>query len=124
MELQNGMEFSAIVVVNENNTAKAVGSGSLAVFATPMMIALMEQAAAGCVQPALPQGQSTVGTEISVTHTAPTAVGKTVTATAKLVEVDRRRLVFEVKAEVDGEIIGQGTHQRFVIEEEKFMSRL
>ena len=120
MSLEPGLKGSASVQVVHENTAAVIGSGSLEVFATPMMIALMESAALNTVKPYLPEGDATVGTAINVTHDAPTPVGETVVAEAELIEVDRRKLVFSVLARVGDEVIGKGTHTRFVINEERF----
>ena len=123
MSLESGLKGSASVLVVHENTAAVVGSGSLEVFATPMMIALMENAALNAVKPYLAEGEGTVGTEINVTHDAPTPIGETVTAEAELVAVDRRKLQFQVQARVGDEIIGKGTHTRFIINEERFFQK-
>ena len=123
MSLVPGLKGSASVLVIQENTAAVVGSGSLEVFATPMMIALMENAALNTVKPFLAEGEATVGTEISVTHDAPTPIGETVTAEAELIAVDRRKLQFQVQARVGDEIIGKGTHTRFIINEERFLQK-
>ena len=111
MSLVPGLKGSASVRVIHENTAAVVGSGSLEVFATPMMIALMENAALNTVKPFLAEGEATVGTEISVTHDAPTPIGETVTAEAELIAVDRRKLQFQVQARVGDEIIGTFYYQ-------------
>lgn len=119
------MKSEAITVVNSTNTAVAAGSGSLPVFATPMMIALMEEATCNAVAPLLDEGETTVGTKISVTHDKASGMGTTVTAVATLEEVDGRRLVFSVSAKDDkGDIIGKGTVERFVVLSDKFMKRI
>ena len=123
MSLVPGLKGSASVRVIHENTAAVVGSGSLEVFATPMMIALMEKAALNTVKPFLAEGEATVGTEISVTHDVPTPIGETVTAEAELIAVDRRKLQFQVQARVGDEIIGKGTHTRFIINEERFLQK-
>ncbi|MCR5137265.1 MAG: thioesterase family protein [Oscillospiraceae bacterium] len=123
MTLQPGIRGSASVLATHENSAAAVGSGALEVFATPSMIALMEKAALESVQPFLSEGEGTVGAEIHVTHDAPTPLGLTVTATAVLVEVDRRRLVFRVEASAGGEVIGKGSHTRFIINSERFLQK-
>ena len=123
MSLVPGLKGSASVRVIHENTAAVVGSGSLEVFATPMMIALMENAALNTVKPFLAEGEATVGTESSVTHDAPTPIGETVTAEAELIAVDRRKLQFQVQARVGDEIIGKGTHTRFIINEERFLQK-
>ncbi|WP_176229780.1 thioesterase family protein [Candidatus Hakubella thermalkaliphila] len=101
-----------------------VGSGSVPVFATPMLVALMESAAIDALRDKLPSGQSTVGTKVEIVHTAATPLGMTVTAWAELVEVDGRRLVFTVSAQDEAGPVGEGRHERFTIDLEKFMSRV
>lgn len=111
-------------VVNDTNTAKFAGSGTLDVFATPSMICLMEQAAQASVAPYLEEGQGTVGTKISVTHDAATPLGMKVWAESELVAVDRRRLCFEVAAYDECGLIGKGTHERFIIQNDKFLAKV
>ena len=103
--------------------AKAMGSGNLAVFATPAMIALMEEAATRCAAQFLDEGSETVGTMISVKHMSATPVSMEVCAKATLTEVDGKRLVFDVVAEDEAGIIGAGTHERFIVSGEKFLLR-
>lgn len=123
MSISVGAVGTASTVVTPENTAAAVGSGSLPVFATPYMIALMENAACNAIADALEDGQSSVGTKLDVSHDAATPVGMHVTARAELIEVDRRRLVFRVTASDDAGPIGQGTHERFLIMAEKFLAK-
>lgn len=123
MNLQPGLKGSSSVVVTHENTAAAIGSGVVEVFGTPFMIALMENAALNTVKPCLAEGEGTVGTAISVTHDAPTPIGETVVCEAELVEVDRRKLVFRVVARVGDQVIGQGTHTRFIINEARFLEK-
>ena len=111
-------------VVDASNTAKFAGSGSLDVFATPSMICLMEQAAQASVAEYLEEGKGTVGTKIAVTHDAETPLGMKVWAESELVEVDRRRLVFEVAAYDECGLIGRGTHERFIIDSDKFLAKV
>lgn len=122
--LKEGLEHNSTCVVGQNNTAIALGSGNLNVFATPAMIALMENAAMNAVSEAIAEGESTVGTLINASHLRATPEGDTVVATAVLKEVDGRKLTFEVVASDSKGIIGQGTHQRFVVSIERFMSKL
>lgn len=122
MSISVGAVGTASAVVTPENTAAAVGSGSLPVFATPYMIALMENAACNAIADGLEEGQSSVGTKLDVSHDAATPVGMHVTAKAELVEVDRR-LVFRVTAEDDAGPIGQGTHERFLIMADKFLAK-
>ncbi len=123
-ELKPGLTGTAETVVRETNTALAMGSGSLHVFATPSMIALMEQAACNAVAACLDEESTSVGTLVNITHDAATALGKKVTATATLVEVQGRKLVFEVTAADEDKQIGKGTHERFIVNKEKFMAKL
>lgn len=122
--MEIGIKGQVETVVNENNTANFIGSGSLDVFATPNMIGLMEQAAQVSVAPFLEEGQGTVGTKIEVTHDAATPLGMKVWAESELIEIDRRRLVFEVKAYDECGLIGQGRHERFIIQNEKFLAKV
>ena len=120
----SGKTALANAVVNERNTAKAVGSGDLDVFSTPMMIALMEQAARNCVAEALEPGQTTVGTQISVSHIAASPLGAVITATATVTGVSGRRLEFAVTASDGAVEIGNGNHTRMVVDSERFMAKL
>ena len=102
-----------------------VGSGDLPVFATPAMMALMENAAMTAVAAHLPEGSTTVGSEISSTHLRPTVLGGKVSATALLVAVDGRKLDFTVQAQdADGNLLGKGTHTRYVVDRQRFMEKL
>ena len=123
MEIAVGTEYTESVTVSEANTAKTVGSGQIEVFATPMMIALMESAAAQCIAPFLAEGQSSVGTRVEVSHGAATPPGMTVTATAAVTAVDRRRVDFRVTARDDAGVIGEGEHTRFIIDVERFLEK-
>lgn len=121
--MEAGIMGKQTMIVTEDKTAEVMGSGMLPVYATPAMIALMENTAASSVQEQLEEGQGTVGTLINVKHVSATPVGMEVTCETKLVEVDRKRLVFEVKAYDTAGIIGEGTHERFIIDNEKFMGK-
>lgn len=122
--LHEGMRCEASEVVNERNVARTAGSGDLDVYATPSMIALMENAAKECVRNGLGEGETTVGTEMSVKHVRASGIGARITACAELKTVDGRRLVFEVKAFDGQNEIGFGTHERFIVNSQKFMSRI
>ena len=122
-ELPIGLKGQAETTVNEQNTAAAMGSGLLPVFATPAMLALMENAAASSVQPYLAEGEGTVGTRLEVSHLAATPIGLPVRAESELVAVDRRKLTFTVRAWGGEELIGEGTHQRFVIDNARFLEK-
>lgn len=121
--IQTGLTCKKKITVTPEMTAAAMGSGALEVLATPSMIALMEGTAQEAVQKLLEDGQGTVGTRIDVRHLAATPVGMEVTCTAEVTEVDRRRIVFTVKAKDEKEVIGEGIHERFVIENEKFFAK-
>ena len=118
--LETGIKGTRTVTVNEENTAKAMGSGTLDVFATPALIALMEETCWRSVANELEEGCGTVGTLIEIKHTAPTPVGMKVTCESTLTEVDGRRLVFEVIARDAKGVVGEGKHERFVVQNEKF----
>ena len=111
-------------VVTDELCADRIGSGLVKVFATPMMIALMEQTCNESVTPLLESGQGTVGTHIDVSHCAATPVGMRVWCDSELVEVDRRRLVFKVAAYDERGRIGEGRHERFVIDTAKFQEKI
>lgn len=122
--LHMGLKHREEKLVTLNDTAFVFGSGAAKVFATPMMIGLMEAAAMNTVKDYLPEGFSTVGTSVNIKHISATAVGKKVYAVAELIEVDRKRLVFKVDAFDEDKKIGEGIHERFIIDEKKFMSNL
>lgn len=121
--LETGIKGEQKVEVVYENTATAVGSGVLEVFATPCMIALMEKTACDSVIPYLEEGNGTVGTEVNVKHLSATPIGMTVRCESELVEVDGRRLVFKVAAFDDAGLIGEGMHERFIVNNEKFQSK-
>jgi fluoroacetyl-CoA thioesterase len=123
VSLVPGLTGVAHTTVTEANTAAAVGSGGIAVFSTPMMIALMENAALQAVQPHLAEGESTVGTVVHIKHMAATPLGMQVRAVARLDAVEGRRLLFTVEAFDEVEKIGEGSHERFVIQVERFLAR-
>ena len=121
--LEKGIKGEAKEVVSEKNSAKAMKSGELNVYATPSMIALMEQAAYKSVAAELEEGNGTVGTLMNVSHISATPFGMEVTAVSELVEIDRKRLVFKVEAFDERGKIGEGTHERFIIDNEKFQEK-
>lgn len=121
--METGIIGQEELIVNETNTAEALGSGSLAVFATPAMIALMEKTARLSVAPFLEDWQSTVGTLVNVKHLSASPVGMKITCRTELKEIDRRRLVFHVECSDEAGIIGEGEHERFIIDEAKFMAK-
>lgn len=123
MELKVGMRFTKTVTVTKENTALAVGSGDVEVFATPMMLALMEGAAASGLAQHLPPEQTSVGGQISSSHVAATPVGMTVTATAQVTGIEKNRVTFAVSASDEAGLIGEGEHLRFIVERQKFLAR-
>lgn len=123
MPLTPGIKGSASCVVGPEDTAKALGSGAVDVFSTPKLVALMEKAALLSVRDYLDEGMDTVGTHLDISHNAATPVGMTVRAESELIEVDRRRLVFSVKAWDEAELIGEGRHERFIVQTEKFLAK-
>jgi predicted thioesterase len=122
--LKPGLEGSVEIVVGEQHTAPHVGSGRVHVLATPVMINLMEAAALQAVEGLLPAGHQTVGTHLDVTHVAATPVGMRVRAHAELTRVDKRTLWFRVYADDEKERIGEGLHERIVINLERFDVRM
>lgn len=123
-KLQAGLIGTATTVVTDNNTAIAMGSGSLPVFATPSMCALMEEAACNAVNACLDDGMGSVGISLNILHSAPSALGAQITATAQLTSVEGRKLVFSIEAKDEHGLIGKGTHERFIIDNEKFMNKV
>ena len=123
MPIEAGMQYEAQDVVSEQNTALAVGSGAVEVYATPMMIALMEQAAAGCAAPSLTEEQVTVGIEIQVEHTAATPIGMRVRAVATVTAVNGRQINYALAAYDECGEIGRGTHTRFIVDRDTFMRK-
>lgn len=122
--LEVGLKYESRLTVGAENTALALGSGDMEVLATPAMVALMENAAMKAVADYLPEGSTTVGVEISTSHLKASAVGASVVAEATLDEVDGRRLVFSLKAWDDAGVIGEGVHTRFIVDRERFLSKL
>lgn len=122
--LETGLSARSTTTVTAENTAAAMGSGDLPVFATPAMIALMEHAAMDAVAGSLPAGSTTVGSEMNATHLKPSGLGAEITATAVLTAVEGRKLTFNVGARDAQGMIGEGTHVRYIVDREKFMSKL
>ena len=121
--LQIGMKGRIEKTVTKDLSAKVWGSGAVDVYATPCMIALLEETAWRSVQDALEPGQATVGTKINVAHLAATPIGMKVTCETELIEVDRRRLVFSVLVFDEAGKIAEGTHERFIVDVEKFQAK-
>lgn len=122
--MEIGLKNTSQTVVTEVNTAKVMGSGNLDVFATPAMVALMENAAMNAVASDLPNGSTTVGSLMKTSHIKPSGIGTTITATAELIAVEGRKLTFHVSASDGESIIGEGEHVRFVVDIERFMEKV
>ena len=122
--LEKGLSARSAATVVPGNTAAAMGSGDLDVFATPAMVALMENASMTAVASELPEGSTTVGAEMNVTHIKPSGLGAEITATAVLTEVEGRKLTFNVGARDAEGMIGEGIHIRYVVDRAKFMAKL
>ena len=120
--LQLDIKGSKTITVTHEQTAAHYGSGALEVFATPAMVALLEETAWRSVQPYLEEGQATVGTRVDIRHLAATPLGGKVTCESELCEIDRRRLVFKVVVFDEKTKVGEGIHERFVIQSDKFLA--
>ncbi len=121
--MEIGKKYTVKITVEEKDTARAVGSGTLAVLATPKMIALMEEAAYKCVANDLEAGTTSVGTLMDVKHLSATPVGMSVSAIATVTAVGGRKIAFKVEAYDEAGLIGEGVHERFVVAEEKFVAK-
>ncbi len=124
MVIKPGITGQMTITVTEDKTARHLGSGGIDVFATPAMIALMEGAAVAAIDHLLPEGQASVGIAIEVKHLAATPLGQQVRAQATVIEVEEKRISLTVQAWDEQELIGEGTHTRFVIDVERFLQRL
>lgn len=122
--LETGITYKQSITVQPKDTAAVYGSGSLEVFATPAMVALMENTAVHCLKGYLEEGQDTVGIEINVKHIKATPVGDKVNCKAKVTEIEGRRIRFEIEAEDEKGQIGYAIHDRFIIDPVKFMAKL
>ena len=123
MELKPGLEGIAETTVETADTALEVGSGSLRVYATPCLAAMMEGAACACLEGALPEGQTSVGTRLDLRHTAATPVGMAVSAKAVLTAVEGKKLTFEITASDETGEIGAATHERVIVNTERFLQK-
>lgn len=122
--IQIGLTGESAIIVALAQTAYVMGSGSLQVFATPAMVALMEAAAVNAVDHLLESNLSSVGIGLNIQHLSATAIGEEVRAQAEVIDIDGRRITFEVRAWDEHDLIGEGTHTRFVIDVERFLDRL
>ncbi|MEO3427789.1 thioesterase family protein [Pelagibius sp. CAU 1746] len=123
-KIEPGLTGHAEMVVGTSDTAPRIGSGRIAVLATPKMITLIEEAALAAVEHLLPEGKQSLGTHLDVTHIAATPVGMTVKAEARLVEVQGRKLLFAVEARDEMDLIGEGRHERVVVTAASFQKRV
>ena len=123
-KIKPGLTGHAEMVVGTNDTAPRVGSGRIAVLATPTMINLIEEAALSAIEHLLPDGKQSLGTHIDISHIAATPVGMKVRAEAELVEVDGRKLLFSVRARDEMDLISEGRHERVVVTAASFQSRI
>lgn len=123
MSIEIGLKGRAETVVNESNTAAAMGSGLVPVFATPAMIALMEQAAASSLLPYLEEGQGSVGIHLDVSHESATPIGLKVWAESEVAAVDGKQITFTVTAYDEAGLIGRGTHKRACITVDRFLAK-
>ena len=123
MEITVGMKGEVGTLAEREDTAKEVGSGSLLVYATPCMVALMEGAACEAIAEALPDNQTTVGTELNIQHISATPVGLEVRAEAEVIAVEGKVITFEVRAFDEAGQIGKGTHKRCVVNSQKFLEK-
>lgn len=121
--MEIGIKGSKTITVTEEMTAEKIGSGMLPVYASPCMMAEMENVASLSVQKELEEGNGTVGIKMNVNHVSATPVGMQVRIETELTEIDRKRLVFKVEAYDEAGLIGQGLHERFIIQNEKFLAK-
>jgi len=121
--IQVGLAATATVTVDDHLLATAMGSGSVAVLATPAMVALMEAAAVSALEPVMSAGQSSVGIALDIRHLAATPPGRQVRARAEVIEVQGKKVTFQVQAWDESELIGEGMHTRYVIDVARFMQR-
>jgi predicted thioesterase len=124
LDLPSGLTGTAELVVGEQHTAPRIGSGRIRVLATPVMINLIEAAALAAVEQSLPENHQSLGSHLDVTHIAATPVGMRVRATAEVIRVEGRTVWFKVRAEDERELIGEGTHERVVVNVERFDKRV
>lgn len=123
MSITVGLKGKATTTTTEANSAKAAGSGLLEVYATPSMVALMEEAAWTSIAPFLGEGESSVGTLVNISHKSATPNGLTVWAESEITEVDGKRISFTVSAYDNAGLIGEGTHERFIIKADRFLEK-
>ena len=123
MDIKLGSSYTVEANVNKEDTALAQGSGEIEVFATPRLVSIMEKAAVNAVSPYIDEGYTTVGTRIDIKHIAATPIGMKAKAYAELLEVDGKRLVFKVEAFDEVEKIGEGIHERYIVNIDRFLNK-
>lgn len=123
MDIYSGMSKTLTETVTTENTAKALGSGSLLVYGTPAMLLLAEKTAVALLEGHLDEGMTSVGTNLNVDHVSATPVGGLVTCTLELTDIDRKKLIFSVEVKDQAGVIGTGTHERFIVNSVRFQSR-
>ena len=122
--LKEGMSLTLEKIVSENETAAKIASGALNVFATPILIAFMENASFELVQKELPTGETTVGTSVNIKHLKANLIGDKIKCVSVLEKIDGKKLEFSVKVYHGDNLVGEGTHGRFIVNEEKFLNKL
>lgn len=123
--MEVGQTFTQIITVREQDAAAQMGSGSLMVFATPAMVAYMENTAMKMVQDEMAEGNDTVGIEINVKHTKASPVGAKITISAEITAIEGRKIVYAIVAKDEqGDVVGSADHQRFIIDKERFLAKL
>ena len=122
--IEIGLKYTSEITVSDAVTAIKMGSGDMPVLATPAMMALMENAAMLAVASELPEGSTTVGGHIESSHLKPSKIGDKVSATAEVIKVDGKKIEFKVSAYSGDTLLGEGTHLRFIVDKERFMSKL
>ncbi len=122
--IEKGLSAQSRTTVCDADTAAAMGSGDMPVFATPAMVALMENAAMRAVASELPEGSTTVGAEMNITHLKPSGLGAAITASAVVTAVEGRKITFSVGARDDEGMIGEGTHVRFIVDRGRFLAKV
>ena len=122
--IETGQKHTSEIIVKDSLSAENVGSGDMPVLATPMMMALMENAAMLAVKDSLEEGMTTVGGHIESSHLAPTKIGEKVMATAEVTRVDGMKIFFKISAYCGETLLGEGTHLRFIVDRQKFLARL
>ena len=121
--MEIGMKYRMTKTVTDDVTAASFGEGLMPVLATPYLVAFIEDTASHCVEGELPDTQITLGTAVNIRHLAATPSGMTVTCEAELIEIDRRRLTFAVRAWDDFDVVADGTHERFIVDKQRFIDK-